>query len=296
MAHSAHRLRIMALSEIAESGRMENIFMTPSPALSKSPLADTILFTRLPEELIQQRVRQIQQDILAHSRYLREPDFTAIHPHDLQFLFGAYDQRFFAGLCLRTLEGRRLNFRLSPRMTRAGGKTSRYTSAGEVSYEISIASSILFDGFRKMDRCVRVCGLECQNRLEALQRIFEHEMVHLTELLCWGKSDCAAPRFQDIAARFFLHRAHTHELVTRRERAAHSGIRVGALVTFTFEGLQLTGRVNRITRRATVLVKADDGAAYSDGFRYRTYYVPIAHLEAGGAGGWVTSYSEATPS
>jgi hypothetical protein len=288
MAYSAHRLRIMAFSEIAVSGRMENILiMTPSPALSKSPLADTILFTRLPEESIQQRVRQIQQDVLAHSRYLREPDFTAIHPHDLQFLFGAYDERFFAGLCLRSLEERRLNFRLSPRMTRAGGKTSRYTSGtGEVSYEISIASSILFDGFRKMDRCVRVCGLECENRLEALQRIFEHEMVHLTELLCWGKSDCAAPRFQDIAARFFLHRAHTHELVTRRERAAHSGIRVGALVTFTFEGLQLSGRVNRIIKRATVLVNAADGVAYSDGFRYRTYYVPIAQLKpvAHGAG------------
>lgn len=261
--------------------------MTPSPALAKSPLAETVLFTRLPEELIRQRVDQIQQDVLEHSRHLREADFTAIHPHDLQFLFGAYDERFFGGLCRRALEGRRLNFRLSPRMTRAGGKTSRYTSStGEVSYEISIASSILFDGFRKMDRCVRVCGLECENRLEALQRIFEHEMAHLAELLCWGKSDCAAPRFQDIAARFFLHRAHTHELVTRHERAAHSGVRVGALVTFTFEGLQFTGRVNRITKRATVLVKADDGVAYSDGFRYRIYYVPIAHLNpvAQGAG------------
>ena len=28
-----------------------------------------------------------------------------------------------------------------------------------------------------------VCGLACANRLEALQRIFEHEMVHLIENL-----------------------------------------------------------------------------------------------------------------
>jgi len=89
-------LRIRVFNMIAASGKMENILiMTPSPALSKSPLADTILFTRLPEESIQQLVRQIQQDVLAHSRYLREPDFRAIHPHDLQFLFGAYDERFF---------------------------------------------------------------------------------------------------------------------------------------------------------------------------------------------------------
>jgi len=254
--------------------------MTASPAPRKSPLAETVLLTSLSEELIQQRVRQIQQDVLAHSRHLRAPDFTAIHRRDLEFLFGAYDERFFAGLCQSALEGRRLHFRLSPRMTRAGGKTARLTTrTGKVSYEISIASSILFDGFGEMDRCVSVCGIECGNRLEALQRIFEHEMVHLAELLCWGNSDCAAPRFQCIATRFFLHRAHTHDLVTRYERAADSGIRVGSRVTFTFEGRQLTGRVNRITKRATVLVEAADGRQYSDGLRYRSYYVPIAFLK-----------------
>lgn len=88
-----------------------------------------------------------------------------------------------------------------------------------------------------------------------------------------------ALRFQAIATRFFLHRAHTHDLVTRYERAADSGIRVGSHVTFAFEGRQLTGRVNRITKRATVLVEAADGRQYSDGLRYRSYYVPIAFLK-----------------
>jgi hypothetical protein len=78
----------------------------------------------------------------------------------------------------------------------------------------------------------------------------------------------------------FLHRAHTHELVTPRERAADLGIRAGALVNFTFEGRQLTGRVNRITKRATVLVEDANGAQYSDGRRYRKYYVPIAWLKS----------------
>jgi hypothetical protein len=54
--------------------------------------------------------------------------------------------------------------------------------------------------------------------------------------LCWENSDCSAARFQDITTRFFLHRAHTHDLVTRRERAANSGIRLGSRVTLTFEG------------------------------------------------------------
>jgi hypothetical protein len=138
---------------------------------------------------------------------------------------------------------------------------------------------MLFDGFGKIDRRISVCGLDCKNRLEALQRIFEHEVVHLAEQLCWETSDCAVARFQGIAKRFFLHRAHTHDLVTRPELAAASGIRLGSRVVFVFEGRRLTGRVNRITKRATVLVEDPDGQKYSDGLGYKTYYVPIARLE-----------------
>ena len=164
-------------------------------------------------------------------------------------------------------------------MTRAE-KTARFRQSNEdISYEISIAIDTLFEGFGEADRRVTVCGLDCGNRLEALQRIFEHEVVHLIEYLCWETSNCTAHRFQEIAARFFGHRAHTHELITRRERAADLGIRVGSRVTFTFEGQLLSGRVNRITKRATVLVEDSEGARYSDGRHYKSYYVPLAHLE-----------------
>ena len=165
-------------------------------------------------------------------------------------------------------------------MTHAGRKTTQYRSYdGQVSYEIAIAVSMLFDGFGATDRRITVCGLECKDRLEALQRTFEHEIVHLAEQLCWGSSDCKAMRFQDIAARLFQHRAHTHDLITRQERAAQSGIRLGSLVSFTFEGSLLVGRVNRITKRATVLVEDPGGRKYSDGLQYKTYYVPITWLK-----------------
>jgi len=165
-------------------------------------------------------------------------------------------------------------------MTSSGGKTTRYRARnGEVSYEIAVASSILFDGFGPADRRITVCGLECEDRLQALQRIVEHELVHLGEQLCWETSDCARARFQDIAGRLFGHRAHTHSLITRKERAAESGIRPGSRVTFTFGGKRLTGLVNRITKRATVLVEDPAGMRYSDGSHYKAYYVPIAWLE-----------------
>lgn len=254
--------------------------MIPRPNSAGTALADAVLSVRLPEDLIDGRLHLIHQDVLAHSRYIRKADFTAIHSHDLEFLFAAYDERFFAGLCKRTLGARSINFRLAPRMTRAGGKTTRFmTQTGEVSYEIAIASSLLFDGFGKMDRPIAVCGLECENRLQALQRVFEHEIVHLAELLCWENSDCTARRFQNIAAGFFRHRAHTHDLVTPRERAVQSGIRVGTRVSFAFDGRLLKGRVNRITKHVTVLVEDHDGQKHSDGLRYKTYYVPISRLE-----------------
>lgn len=239
-----------------------------------------VLSFRLPPETIEQRVHRISDAVLEHSRCIREANFTKIHPRDLEFLFAAYDDGFFGSLCRQVLSGHRIRFRLSPRMTRSGGSTTRFRApTGEVSYEIAIAVSMLFNGFDGGGREVTVGGLECRNRLEALQRIFEHEMVHLAEQLCWGTSDCAAPRFQDIASRMFLHQAHTHQLVTWRERAAQSGIRVGSRVSFEFEGQRLNGRVNRITKRVTVLVEHPEGQAYSNGLRYKTYYVPMQRLE-----------------
>jgi hypothetical protein len=254
--------------------------MLPNAAPNATPLAKTVLAVQLPPEVIQQRVHEVQDALLANSDYIREPCLTAIHPRDLEVLFAAYDERFFEGLCRRALDGRRLNFRLSRRMTRAGGSTSRLTTrGGEVRFEISVAAEMLFECFGESDRQITVCGLVCETRLEALQRIFEHELVHLVEQLCWATSNCSARRFQDIAHRCFLHQTHTHNLITRRERAARLGIRVGCRVVFTFEGRQLTGRVNQITKRATVLVEEAGAPRYSDGRHYRRYYVPIGALQ-----------------
>jgi hypothetical protein len=246
----------------------------------RGDLADLLVSQQLSEELIQEGVRGIHQDVLARSRYLRTPNFTAMHPADLELLFNSYDQRFFANRIRSALGVRPLRFRLSSRMTKASGKTTLFVArGGEEQFEIAIAVGMLFDGFKGTDRQVTVCGLQCEDRLEAVQRILEHEIVHLAEILCWKRSDCTAVRFQEIASRLFRHKAHTHQLITRRERASDAGVRVGVQVRFSFEGKRLTGRVNRITKRATVLVEDPEGARYSDGQRYKAYYVPIGGLE-----------------
>ena len=143
----------------------------------------------------------------------------------------------------------------------------------------SISTTLLYQTFYDVDRPVVVTGLRCQDRFDALQRIFEHEIVHLMEMLVWTDSSCTRERFQSIARRFFGHREHTHQLITPKERAsAKFNIRPGDQVDFAFEGRRLVGIVNRITKRATVLVESADGERYSDGRCYSKYYVPVSHL------------------
>jgi len=133
--------------------------------------------------------------------------------------------------------------------------------------------------FGDIDRPVIVCGVVCRDRLEALQRIMEHEIVHLVEVLLWGKSNCAMDSFKALAGRIFGHTQSAHGLVTPRERAAvELGIKVGDWVQFEFEGVRYVGRVNRIHRRATVLVPSDHGMPYSDGKIYEKFYIPLEML------------------
>ncbi len=55
-------------------------------------------------------------------------------------------------------------------------------------------------------------------------------------------------------------------------------IRVGDTVHFHHDGHLLTGRVNRITRRATILVASKKGELFNDGRCYQRYYVPLEKL------------------
>lgn len=252
-------------------------------------LAEIALKTQLTPEVVQQRTRGIYERVLSRSRYLHSGNFRSIHADDLATLFEAYDTEFFRGSCLASLAGRRLDFRVSTRMTSAGGKTFQYTPHAKGApkwYEIAVSAPLLFQTFRDVSRPVTVCGVTCKDRLEALQRIFEHEMIHLVELVSWANSECSAPRFQSIASGMFSHREHTHNLITQGERAAVKfGIVSGSRVKFEYEGRIYTGVVNRVTKRATILVEDPTGLRYSDGKRYVKFYIPLDHLQPAGQGG-----------
>jgi hypothetical protein len=217
-----------------------------------------------PPDEIAVRTAAIHAAILRESENLKQPNFESISKNDLARLFDLYDQVFFSGQLAQSVKeetGLPIVFSLSSTMSKAGGKTIFHRQripGGEMRtrYEIAVASRMLFMTFNQADRPVIVCGTICKNRLEALQRILEHEIIHLAELVVYGKTSCSGRRFKDLAANIFGHTGTKHMLVTPAEHAATQyGIRVGAMVSFEFEGRRLMGQVNRAHSRATVLVE-----------------------------------------
>ncbi len=233
---------------------------------------------------IERKRQQVYQEVLSSSSSIDQGNFTRIHDNDLNRLFELYDAKFFAGDLTKNLGNSVMDFRFSNRMTSAGGKLtqrkSRSATNGAFQFELRVSSYLLFQSYRHIDRPISVNGLVCKDRLQALLSIFEHELIHLLEILAWGKSSCSGKRFQELARNLFGHQQFTHQLITQDERAQKQfDIRPGCLVSFSYEGKDYVGKVNRITKRVTVLVEDEKGLLYTDGKRYAKFYVPLNLLK-----------------
>src|SRR5947209_6706029 len=144
---------------------------------------------RYRPRVIHRKTRAIYQATLCESLHIRAANFTTIAAEDVERLYCVYDGTFFNGLLQRLLsqdgEGG-LTFRVSSRMSSAGGKTiraqRRVPSKEGVqtvfAYELAVSARLLFQTFQGEERSVTAAGLPCADRLEALQRIVEHEVVH----------------------------------------------------------------------------------------------------------------------
>jgi hypothetical protein len=259
----------------------------PGPSPERQAKLFALLYSA---DEVDERTQRIYDEILSQSPQIRTGNFTLIGIDDLQRLFAGYDHEFFRGRLGEMLHedgAHPMSFRLSRRLTSAAGQTMRLTRpilwagrpVSKVEYEITVSTTLLFNTFQNLERLVVVGGLECRDRLDALQRIFEHELLHLAEFLGWGRSNCRAANFHALSRRIFAHEGVFHDLVTPREQAGVTyGIVAGDRVTFEHEGVRRVGRVKRITRRATVLVEDPRGLPFTDGKHYLTFYVPLPSL------------------
>lgn len=270
--------------------------MSRSPLPPPDPEAGTLLALHHTPEAAAEQFDRVARGLLAESPHIRTPQFEAATADDLARLLALYDRHVFDGLLGRMVArsgAGPVHFRWSSRLTSAAGKTfqrrTRRRVGGRVveatEYEIAISSFLLFQAFRDdlapggAVRPVDVVGVRCANRLEALLRIFEHELLHLAEFLAFGKSSCSAGQFRRLSRAIFGHEASVHAMMTPRQFAAEvHAIRPGDRVAFTHDGLERVGIVRRITKRATVLVPDPAGQPYSDGNRYSRYLVPLDRL------------------
>src|SRR5271157_1896753 len=251
--------------------------------------AGWILSITNSSEEIAEKTRNIYRQMLEGDPHVAAGNFNSISSAFLPRLFKLYDALFFAGKLEQLIDRSNVkNFilRFSKRLLKAGGVTKcRKHDLGEpnppeLEFSIFISAPLLFQTFQDVERTIVVNGLTCHDRLEALQRVFEHELVHLAEFLVWGQSSCKQPRFRKIAQNVFGHTAVTHQLVTQTERAREVfAVKIGDWVSFEFEGESRTGVLNHIAKRATVLVENDSGALYSNGKKYLKYYIPLSFLQ-----------------
>lgn len=247
-------------------------------------MKQSLFFEKLPPDELVRRNAECAGRIASGSKNLASPSFSRLATADLELVFGVVDSVFLAGELGRQLArpGHRLDFRVAARMTHRGGTTTARRRAGNSGgdYAISIAPRVIHDTFQTVRQAV-VCGLTCHDMRAALCCIMQHEMIHLAEFLAWNESSCSGTRFRSIVLARFGHTESQHRMLTPAERARtthHLG--PGDMVGFEFDGQMLVGKINRINRRATVLVSDAGGPRYSDGGRYRKYYVPLGNLRA----------------
>lgn len=220
--------------------------------------------------------KEIWATVMSRSDCLREPDFTVIGTRDLRNMFELYDE-YFLGHYFRDRMNDRVRLRLSPRMTRAAGKT---LVGRDGTFEIRMATDLFFQTFDAVQREVKINGIVCHDRLEAFQRTLEHEIVHILEAVLHGRTSCSGDRFRSMARDIFGHTDVTHQLVTAREIAGRScGLRVGCRAVFEVEGRRYEGVITRITKRATVMVEDPEGGFVDGkGRRHSKFYIPLGLL------------------
>lgn len=255
----------------------------PRDPVTLTGLAIWIRQNQPSRDKIHAEQERIHTEMLRLSRAIDGPNFRRVGRDDLVRLIHLMDEAFFGSRVLPIAKAEGLDFKFSSRMTSAAGKlVTRYPNGHKTAprtFELILSSTLLFQTFEGVSRPVTVTGRKCRDRLEAMQRVAEHEMTHLIEMLIWNTGNCSQPRFQGIANAFFAHTDYQHDLITQRERAATKfNIRVGDCVYFVRNGTKIVGRVNRITRRATVLVPDPTGEQFSDGGRYTRWYVPLENL------------------
>jgi hypothetical protein len=234
------------------------------------------------EEAISKR-NNIRNKFIAKSKNVKTGNIERMSNLDLKILFCLYDEEFFGLYFTRSFKGN-LTFSLSTRMTSAAGKTIyskkiKLLQEVEENYEIRMGIKFFFE-YYKVKRAKIVSGINTVDPLDAFQIVFEHELCHLMELHLYKESSCKKLRFKTMVYNMFGHTDVYHQLPTQKEIISEKyGFIIGQEVSFAHEGKKYSGFINKINKRATVMVK-DKKGTYRDTANnaYSKWYVQFGQL------------------
>lgn len=233
---------------------------------------------------IDKKRERIRNEFINKSKNIKNGDIKIISNEDLKLLFDLYDEVFLNYFFRDNFEGV-LKFSLSQRMNRNAGKTVVSKSLKpsvlqQEIYEIVMAVKFFFN-YSKLGRDKKVNGIDTYDALNAFQLVLEHEICHLIEFYVFKKSSCKGQRFKNFAHNIFGHTDVYHQLPTEGEIVRDIyGFKTGDKVSFEYEGKFYEGIINRINKRATVMVKSAKGEYVDkDGNRYVKWYVPMGNLK-----------------
>jgi hypothetical protein len=185
-------------------------------------------------------------------------------PRDIKKLFSLYDQYFFNNRLSRHIN---MNFELSNKLTKSAGNIRFNTKQNSAKITFSLPRIFVVD--YKNESGYLVNGLLCKSPIDALMRVMEHELTHLIEFILYGNSNCNDARFIQLSYQLWGHTENKHHLgIDTPTQTTLYGFRKGDKVSFVYQDTIHHGVINRVGKRATVIV---------DGIK--KYYVPLQMLE-----------------
>lgn len=226
----------------------------------------------------------IKQLLFEKSENISGVNFAQISNDDLYLLYHLYDEIFLNSWFKKNFKGK-IIFKLSKQLTRAAGNTTtkkhiEKINPEDVEFQIKISLNHLMN-FHKVERDKYVGGIKAENNLDSLMLVFEHELCHVLEFLICYKSNCKREPYKNLINNLFGHIESTHNLVTNKELClTEYGFKIGDNVKFEFKGKQLTGKINKINKRATVMSPSTHGNYVDNkGQHYVKFYIPLDHLK-----------------
>lgn len=210
-----------------------------------------------------------------------EDNILKISSKDIKYLFNLYDEAFFNLDLSNNLKGN-IKFSSSNRMTKSAGKTIYFAKGTLKNFEIRISNIILIDYLNEIQNNEKkVCGLIVEDFFHAFMLILEHEICHVIEFYNYGSSNCKNKRFKTIANMLFGHKSSYHELLKSHSISKSTEeFKIGQVISFTYKGIEKTGIIANVTKRATIMVRDKNGIYLdSEKNRYSKWYVPLTLIK-----------------